>query len=174
MYKDYELISEDKMLELKKAYDLKLFSVKTFSSENANFIELFNESINLLNITIHYITNLINLSKNLENLKILKEINLSLETSKENLLNLYEISEIYEKPNENKNLNYVNNLKNVIENIIAFVENLITINNIETNIKIKSILNNIIFQNLNNLKNLNALYLNTNNYKIFSLFKNKY
>lgn len=173
MYKDYELISEQKMIELKKAYENKFSEIKILSSDNTNFTKIFNECLNMLNLSKHYILNLINYSKNLENLNILKQVNSNIENSLENLTNVYEVNKLNDELDNNENLNYINNLKKSVDCIILFLENIFILSNIETNIKIKSVLNNIISLNFNNLKNLNNLYLNINNYKVLSIFKNK-
>lgn len=175
MYNDFELINEQKMLELKSAYEIKLSKVKMFNFENIDFSQTFKILIKELTNSKHYISNLIKSSKNIENLNLLKKIKEEINTYIENLNNLYEISNVYDDLNDVKdNLNYNENIKRIIESLLTFLEELFKLINFESNIKIKNAICNIFNNSLQNIKQINSLTQNVNNLKIFSLFKNKY
>ena len=172
MYNDFPIISENEMLKLKNAYNERFNRTKSLNLEE-NFIERFNKVILFLQNSLHYIENLLNLSKNLDNKNTLKGIQRIFLENIENLKILFEINEI-ENINDIENINN-NNINSNIQKanfyLYSFLEELFYLVSYENNIKIKSALSNVYLSTLEQIKKLNNLIVITKNFKIVSLFK---
>lgn len=172
MYNDFPLISESEILKLSKAYNERLNIAKSLNVED-NFLERFNRIEIYLKNALHYIDNLINWSKNLEDKNLLKDIRVTISNSLENLKTLYEINET-ERINENEiknESNYYSNLKNIIFYLLNFLEEMFYLIQYENNNKIKVALNKVFLESIEQIKKVNSLLKTINTFKVFSLFK---
>lgn len=172
MYNDFSLISETEMLKLKNAYNEKLSKVNSLSLENGFLDKLENICKNFKGC-FHYLSNLKNSSKNLEDKNLYKKVEEELSSIFENLKNLYEVNE------ENLNLNidfinennFTNNFKGLFFHLLNILEDLFVVIIYENNVKIKLPLNSNYLSLLEQFKNINSSLCAVNKVKIFSLFK---
>jgi len=175
LYKDYNIIDEQTLVKLNNAYNEKYFKTNILKNdninENVNFFENIKVCLENLFKAKYYILNLIKTSKNLEQLDFFQKIETNLQQNYDNLLNLYDLNLVFKNNNITTNYTYNENLKNTLNCLLNSIENLFTVLTIETNIKIKSILNSIIFNILNITKEINCQFATIKNYKIFSIFK---
>lgn len=167
-YDDFKLIDENKLSDISKAYADKLEKVKIFSSFE-NFEEKLSKMFDNLKICGHLINNLLLEAKNKENLQIFLEIKNNIEEF-EKKLNI-----LYEKENCDNKLEISNefssNEKAFVDEFISFLQNLFVFLGFETNIKVKTSLENMFVEGLNLLKKLNNIKVSK--LKIFSLFKKR-
>ena len=172
MYNDFPIISEAEILRIKNAYNEKLSKIRSLNIEE-NFLKRFNKIKEHLIFSLHYIDNLINFCKNIDDKNLLKEIQSEIINILENLKNLYEINEIDENNNINiKNeTNITNNLKNATFHLLCFLEELFVLIEYESSAKIKLALNSNFLSSLSQLKKINSLLKPTSTFKVFSLFK---
>jgi len=176
VYNDFPIINERELLNLKNAYNERLNKIKSLSLTEG-FLERFNKIQTCLKNAIHYLENLINLSKNVLDKNTFKEIRSNIQHNLDNLTNLYEINEI---ENENKELNIKNdnninsNLKNANFSLLCFLEEMFNLIEYENNIKIKLALNTIFLSVIEELKKMNSLIKTSSVYKVFSLFNRNF
>ncbi len=168
-YDDFKLIDEQKMNELACEYNKKLNSVKINQVDN-EFREKFDNLMNNLLLSLHYVRNLIMQSKNNENFSKLKQIEAKLLNFEESLKILYEIDK--SQNNEEIEQTYSNNKQGLIESLLQLLRSLIDFENFEYNAKIKTSLQVFINDVIQILKDINFLNLETK--KIFSLFFNRF
>lgn len=176
MYNDFPIINERELLNLKNAYNERLNKIKSLSLTEG-FLERFNKIHTCLKNAIHYLENLINLSKNVLDKNTFKEIRSNIQHNLDNLTNLYEINEI---ENENKELNIKNdnninsNLKNANFSLLCFLEEMFNLIEYENNIKIKLALHTVFLSVIEELKKMNSLIKTNFVYKVFSLFNRNF
>ena len=166
IFNDFQFISEEKILELSKAYEncLNKVKIKCYSDE---FKQKIQELDDLLNTSLHVLNNLINNSSNGEMLRVLQEYQKLLKEKKENIQQIYNFEFVLNLNNDN-NL-YDKNIYNLIDNLLKFLEKLFDLIRIEDNAKIKNTLSAMFFEIIDIIKKLN-LY-KTNTLKVFSIFK---
>lgn len=171
MYNDFPFISENEILKISKAYNEKLEKVKSLKFDE-DFTKRLKHLDMCLKNAIHYIDNLYGLMKNIDIKNLLSSIKEQIFINLEKLKTLYEISdtEKFEVSIQDEG-NFNNNLKNIINQLLEFLEEMFYFMEYEENNKIKSALKNIFITTLNNIKDINSLISKTSNIKIFSLFK---
>lgn len=166
IYNDNKMLSEEKLIELSCAYAQKLESIKTLEFEN--FDDKFDRLIEFLMESVHFCENLIKTSKSKENLEEFSVFKKEISNIIQDLKNLYDKND-----DENEEVvaenNFSNNKTGLINSLICFLENLFDFMELETNIKIKSSLNNIVKKTLEILKNVNIIEVKA--LKIVSLFR---
>jgi len=167
-YNDFKLLSDEKLNELVVAYHNKLGQITTSSIED-DFTHKFSKLIDYINLSLHYLNNLVVSSKNKEIFDELIVVKDKLLGFKDNLKLLYEIE--IEPKKEEIEQNFSNNESGFIDGLICFLQILFDFINFESNVKIKISLSNIFTECLEIIKLLNGLYVS--NYKVFSLFKKR-
>lgn len=167
MYNDYKLIDDSNVDDLLVEYN-KEIKVKTYNL-NEEFLTKFNELIKILTLSKHNVINIVNLSKNSNDLETLKQIITNLDEIMSKLYNLYDISVVENDVDYNQSNNINLNIKQVVNTLLTFLEEFYNFILVEDNIKIKNSLNNMFFDIIKIIKQLNNLLIVKP--KIFSLFK---
>lgn len=167
-YNDFKLLSDEKLNELVVAYHNKLGQITTSSIED-DFTHKFSKLIDYINLSLHYLNNLVVSSKNKEIFDELIIVKDKLLGFKDDLNLLYEIE--IEPKKEEIEQNFSNNESGFIDSFVCFLQILFDFINFESNGKIKISLSNIFTECLEIIKLVNGLQVS--NYKIFSLFKKR-
>lgn len=167
MYNDYKLIDDSNVDDLLVEYN-KEIKVKTYNL-NEEFLTKFNELIKILTLSKHNVINIVNLSKNSNDLETLKQIIANLDEIMSKLYNLYDISVVENDIDYNQSNNNNLNIKQAVNTLLTFLEEFYNFILVEDNIKIKNSLNNMFFDIIKIIKQLNNLLIVKP--KIFSLFK---
>lgn len=167
MYNDYKLIDDSNVDDLLVEYN-KEIKVKTYNL-NEEFLTKFNELIKILTLSKHNVINIVNLSKNSNDLETLKQIITNLDEIMSKLYNLYDISVVENDVDYNQSNNNNLNIKQAVNTLLTFLEEFYNFILVEDNIKIKNSLNNMFFDIIKIIKQLNNLLIVKP--KIFSLFK---
>ncbi len=167
MYNDYKLIDDSNVDDLLVEYN-KEIKVKTYNL-NEEFLTKFNELIKILTLSKHNVINIVNLSKNSNDLETLKQIIANLDEIMSKLYNLYDISVVENDVDYNQSNNNNLNIKQAVNTLLTFLEEFYNFILVEDNIKIKNSLNNMFFDIIKIIKQLNNLLIVKP--KIFSLFK---
>lgn len=167
MYNDYKLIDDSNADDLLVEYN-KEIKVKTYNL-NEEFLTKFNALIKILTLSKHNVINIVNLSKNSNDLETLKQIITNLDEIISKLYNLYDISVAENDVDYNQSNNNNLNIKQAVNTLLTFLEEFYNFILVEDNIKIKNSLNNMFFDIIKIIKQLNNLLIIKP--KIFSLFK---
>lgn len=169
MYNDNQIIDENNLIKLKREYEDSLFATKTLSNEDKSLEDFNKLKFSLLDAK-HYISNLVKLSKNKDNLQLLQSNLEKIDNIINDLHTLYDISETVSEEQNAGNFNYYINLSSAIDSLLNFVSGFFVFLKNESNTKVKACLENIMNIVLEVLKDLNALCLKVSNVKVFSLF----
>ena len=161
IYDDYQILSQEKCIELKNAYDLKLNSVKGLNSDNS-YLHLAHICVDSLQEAKHFVENMKNNSKNRD---MHEKLDLVIDKIAEiisKITHLYIITE-----NEGEKTNYNNNLNLVtaIDKLLNSMQTMLQLIEIETNKKVVDSLITLAFQTIELIRKLNGFIVFCN-YKI--------
>lgn len=167
MYDDYKIIEEDKFNKLLNEYNL---NVKVNATNlNDEFLSKFNDLLNFLYKSEFNLENLIKISSNSLNLKVLKNAKGKINEIAEKLKDLYNMPDIENEKNNSIIKNFEENYKQMLNNLLEFLRLLFGFISFETNIKIKNSLESIFYETIEILKELSKI--ENRKQHIFSLFK---
>jgi len=168
MYNDFNLIDEKNLNKMVEEYNKRL---KVKIQNEDEFITKLKSLFYYLQNCIHYIKNLTNYIKNTKNLEKINGLNKSITEVETKLKLLYDFqeAEVQKEDETNFETNYNLILCDITNNLILAIDIIFDFICFEDNIKIKTSLQNLFKELLEDLKEINNIKLYKP--KVFSLFK---